>query len=306
MATHVYWRLLVTDAASSYVKISEMRMYDSSGTSLCTGGTASASSNFSGLPPANAFDIDDTTYWHSNAIPTSGSPQWLQYQFASAVDVATFAVEAALSAGPTACKLQYSDNGSTWTDATSALTPSWATGEVWKTWAITAPATGSYLAFRWTVNSVNAGGSTTPSVAEISLRATSGGSTLSPTGTVYQAKDFFTTGYEANKAFDANTSTIWNANTGAPNWIMALYPLAEAAVEFAWTARNDSLANNQSPSSLTLEGSNNGGVTWTTLATVTPTTWTAGSTQTFTFGGSAAAIAAFVKSSKLIGSGIYV
>lgn len=309
MATHVYWRILITDASGSYSKTAEIRMYDSSGTSLCSGGTITASSNYPGYPPSNAFDGNTTTFWHTNNIPTSGSPEWIEYQFASAVDVAVFELMRYTNdTGPTGLKLQYSDNNSTWTDATAALTTTYGTGEQWKIWAVATPPAGSYLAWRFTITAVQGGGSTTPSVAEIAMRATPGGSTINPTNTIHEAKDFFSSSYIPDYAFDANSATFWNANSGASNWIKALFPIPETVVEVAWTSRPDSLGPNQSPTSVTVEGSNNGGTTWTTVTTLTPATWTGttGQTQTFTFGGSTVCIAAMARPARLIGSGIYV
>jgi len=48
-------------------------------------GTATSSSNYSGNTPAKAFDnvIHSNNTWSSDSVPSTGSPQWLKYDFGS-------------------------------------------------------------------------------------------------------------------------------------------------------------------------------------------------------------------------------
>ena len=63
-----------------------------------------------------AFDKNTSTYW----MPSAGPPQWLGYVFAVPVFVHTVKLTGYSSAGsaynPTSVKVQYSDNGISWTD----------------------------------------------------------------------------------------------------------------------------------------------------------------------------------------------
>src|SRR4051794_22558519 len=115
---HAYWRINVTRAISTVAGIADWAMFDGTGTPIATtGGTASASSSFGSLLPANAFDSNQATYWLSNGA----YPQWLQYQFASPVDVVSFSLTSPATGSfndyktPIDFSLRYSDDGSTWT-----------------------------------------------------------------------------------------------------------------------------------------------------------------------------------------------
>ena len=134
---HTYWRFLITACTSSGAPSAaeiELRA-TSGGADQCSGGTASASSFYpSGGPygAAQAFDNNNTTFWAS--LP-AGLPEWVQYQFASPVDVLEYTLRMrpdgeASSQGWRDWQLQYSDNGSTWTQRDSRVSiASWTAGE---------------------------------------------------------------------------------------------------------------------------------------------------------------------------------
>lgn len=63
------------------------------GTDLCTGGTAVASTEYAGggYEASKAFDNNTTTRWNNNG---STLPSWIEYQFASAVDIVEYRVTA--------------------------------------------------------------------------------------------------------------------------------------------------------------------------------------------------------------------
>lgn len=288
---HLYWRLLIQgNAGGAAVSIEELQMFDASGTSLCTGGTASASSTFSPTYAASmAFDANFTTFWNNNSIvPTVGSPEWLQYQFASAVDVASFRIvcrENTPTQAPKNFILQYSDTGSAWTSATSAFNPTWVTPtQVSCSCPVATPGPNSYLMWRLYIRISQAGGS--PSCAELALRTVAGGSTQTTSTPQYaQASTYYSSyaTYGPASAFDGNTSSIW-AGVGTPSdWIGYTFPTAQALIELTYTARNDGYFA-QAPDSALIQGSNDGGATWTTVAKWLPDTWTIGLAQTFNWG----------------------
>lgn len=83
-----YFRLNMTASTSgtSWCEIVEMCLFgaDSYGDNICTGGTASASSELSGHESSRAFDGDDGTDWYSN----NATSWWIQYELATAKVVA--------------------------------------------------------------------------------------------------------------------------------------------------------------------------------------------------------------------------
>lgn len=117
---HRYWRVYFTAGVSAYTTVSEVQLRgDLAGADLTGSGTASADSTYTGAYPAsNAFDDSNSTQWTSAAT----YPHWLQYDFGSGNDVAI--TEYTLRAKtehvddrPTAWRLEYSDNGTTWSTA---------------------------------------------------------------------------------------------------------------------------------------------------------------------------------------------
>lgn len=115
-AGYLYWRIEVDDA----VDHSDIGLdWDEvefliSGVDQAVGGTASASSAFSGLPAANAFDDNIGTRWASDFSNTW--PQWLQYQFSSPklIDQISITPDLAIRA-PENCTIKVSSNGTDFT-----------------------------------------------------------------------------------------------------------------------------------------------------------------------------------------------
>lgn len=131
--TSTQWRLLfdTTLQSGGYVGIAELEMRATAGgADQCSGGTASASSTFSGsYLSSNAFDNSTSNLWHSNGESSS----WLQYTFASAVSVKQLAINARNDTAengvaPRNFQLQYW-NGGSWTTTATFTTGTWATGE---------------------------------------------------------------------------------------------------------------------------------------------------------------------------------
>lgn len=304
MAAHTYWRLYITNTnwGPGYGGFAELAFYDSAGSPF-TGDSPADSSHYMSNVAANAFDGNTATSWIANG---SGA-QWISRHFSPAVDVAAFGITIGTDIAQhlTECKLQYSDDNSSWTDATGTITVGSWTGIPYRSFAVQTPAAGNYTQWRVYVSSQQNAGEAI-AACEIEMRATSGGSNIA-TGQQYAASDTYGTLYPAN-AFDANSSTLWGThNAPVPCWIWVAFPKALSVAEFTWRLRIDGWGVVQSPTGLSLQGSNDGGNTWSTVATFTAATWTTdGQTQTFTVSGGAAAIAAFVRANGQIGSGIYV
>jgi hypothetical protein len=98
MAAHRYWRLNITAGnGSAYVGVEEVGLRTNPGGLTVTGsGTASASESYVTLPPADAFDLSNSTSWASNG---SALPQWIKYDFGAGNDKDIVEVELVARAG---------------------------------------------------------------------------------------------------------------------------------------------------------------------------------------------------------------
>ena len=109
------WRINISAGNNaSYVEITRLQMMSViGGTTITTGGTASASSEYPGQPAADAFDTNDITWW-SSASGANGIG-WLEYQFASPVSIVQYKVKTNSGAtyAPKSWTFEYY-NGSSW------------------------------------------------------------------------------------------------------------------------------------------------------------------------------------------------
>ena len=128
MATHRYWRLHISQSGgSAYVGITELKMAETAGgANVCTGGTPSASSIFSGSWPAsNAFDgvLTAASSWYClSATYNNGLTSWIQYDFGgTSRDIAEITISHYGNSGNditaycSAFALYYSDDNIKWT-----------------------------------------------------------------------------------------------------------------------------------------------------------------------------------------------
>src|SRR5689334_14274860 len=92
MPSYTYWRLNFINSTRNVLAIAEIKFYDSGSTQIATtGGTASADDASFGAA-ANAFDGSASTFWATGSPATPTGPHWIQYQFASAVAVASYSI----------------------------------------------------------------------------------------------------------------------------------------------------------------------------------------------------------------------
>lgn len=120
MAAHAYWRVYITanNGDTSYTNIAELELRGTvGGPNLATDGLLASASTFStGYEAAKAFDANTATWWATTA--GAEIPSWLQYSFASPVDIVEHAITGAdatrLARDPKQWQLQYSDDGVTW------------------------------------------------------------------------------------------------------------------------------------------------------------------------------------------------
>lgn len=132
---HKYWRtLFLANSGGAVYGFGELEMRATpGGATQCAGGTASASSTFSGLSPANLFDGTASTVW-GNASGV-GLCHWVEYAFPSPVSVGQVAMRARNDAGypqaPTDVIVEFSDDDTKWHYAWHFTTPAnWTQNEL--------------------------------------------------------------------------------------------------------------------------------------------------------------------------------
>lgn len=121
-------------------------------------------------------------------------------------------------------------------------------------------------------------------IGELQLHATVGGSNVATGGTILFTDQYSTTGdNSAAAAFDGSSTTGWaSADTSRPNGLGYQLPTAQVINEIAIICRNDSFGPQGAPIAGTVMSSADG-VNWVReWDFLSPSTWTAGITRTFT------------------------
>jgi hypothetical protein len=285
---HTYWRLLITmngpGSSSRFVSVAEWVMYDSAGSPIATtSGTASASATSLGQSPANAFGGGSTTFWLGGANPSVAAPQWLQYQFPSPVDVASFSIQGDTASGwavgnPQDFSLQYSDDGSTWTTLYSYLGAGYTGSSFIQTFnaANAAPASLG-IAWRLLITNVGGGG-VAAQISEWKLYDSRG--TQITTSAFAGPTSSAASTLGGSLAFNGDGCATYWQSEGAPSipspeWLM--YEFASSGVSVAsFSIQSPS----QGPVNFSVQYSYDA-ITWTTAGIYTAATWTACATQTF-------------------------
>jgi len=102
---------------------------------FCTGGVASASSEYAGYPASKAFDNDESTRWSSTSV---AAPHWIKYDLGvgitKIINRITFLPFASGGSPIKNFKVQGSNNDSDWDDLLSTIAPN-VTG--WQSYSIT-------------------------------------------------------------------------------------------------------------------------------------------------------------------------
>lgn len=131
--SHAYWRLYELRPQNSSRNVcgfAEMEMRATPGGSdQCSGGTATASTTFSGAGAANAFDNSASSVWSGSG---ANFEDWIRYQFAAPVSVGQISIKARNDSffldAPKWAAMQYSDDGAKWTTAWTITPVAWTTG----------------------------------------------------------------------------------------------------------------------------------------------------------------------------------
>ncbi|MEV5033688.1 discoidin domain-containing protein [Sphingobium sp. LMC3-1-1.1] len=271
---HLYWRLLALDnwGDGSVTGLSDIELRGvQGGPNLATGGTPSVSNAGGGGSAAGAFDGDPATGW----VASGTTNQWAQYQFADPVEI----VEVQLFSGniggigrlPRDCKLQYSDDGSSWTDA-FAFT--WDAPLFGDARAFPQPAYASGYARAWRLNVTANNGDSVTYIEQLEFRATAGGAD--------QAHPIPSDGNGDSTGRAVGTSgTPWGAFNPGDHWGNATSLPAYAGFVFPDPVKVEEIAitnlstTGRSPRDFTLDYLDDDGVTWVTQKTWTGITWSA-------------------------------
>ena len=242
-------------------------------------GIVSASSEYSSsYAPWMALDLnlEPEHGWVSGAVPSEASPQWWQYQFPSAVTIRAFAFvvrDSVNPASPEDCKLQGSNNGSSWDDlhTVTGLT-SLARNERSPIYEIVSPSSYSYYRLRITkrvgvksyvdigeVLLFEDGKLATPTMTNYSVPSTATVSASSEYSVSFKA-------WEAFKCDNYHNDSAWVSDAvpsvGTPQWLKIELTTAAQVDFYRFITRNHS--DHTHPKDFKLQGSNNDS-DWTDL-----------------------------------------
>lgn len=269
MPSSTKWRINITAASGSFsAAIQQLSMYAAGSlTDLCTGGTATASSEYSGsYSAAKAFDGNSSTDWMTN----TAKPQWIQYEFAAAQSVVAIAITASVYASLIDFTLDYWDGAAWVTVLTVAGEGDWSTNAVrtysavsQQMWRLYVSASGSGLVVQ---------------IAEMEMHLTAGGANECAGG-ILSCKDF-NTGQPASLAMDADSATVWQDYIATPTWLAYMFPGALNIVEFKIQAP-PTPSEGYAPKTFKLQY-NDGAGGWTDYdAEANVANWTAGEVRTY-------------------------
>jgi hypothetical protein len=268
-----YWRLRMpwshSNLGAYYIEEVEMRAVEG-GADQCTGGTATASS---GSTPGSAFDDSSASAWSSSTGDNSFNG-WLQYQFPTPVQVTEIAVRSHTNAEytPRMIALQYSQDGTTWTEWAHWAGLTW---EVRETKVLNAanrriiPAgTSPFWRINVSANNWRGGVTNYLEINELEFRASPGGPSLPPTmagkhvSSVLGGASSWSGGQYAFDGLYNNDSAITSAQDRLPAWLGYLFAEPVSVVEAAIRADT---SETYCPRDFTFEYSNDLGLTWTVV-----------------------------------------
>lgn len=281
--THTYWRVSIPSVNTGVLcALTDVQFRATAGGAdqvpVLTGSSASVlfSSDNIGNEAWRAFDSNLATNngWAGNAPPPT---QYIGYQFASAVAVEELVIQTYGDARwiPTEIRLDYSDNGTTWTTKTVFTGLSLSSGTVYTFSTPTVATAHSY--WRIFCYDNNGSGSFTM-LNEVQFRATSGGADQVPAltsdtsgpGTAICSSSAGA-GNEAYKVFDNTFGTDWAAPTLTNSWVGFHFTSLVSVMEVALSSGSD--FDVRYAKNMSLDYSDDG-VTWTTQKTFPPqTTW---------------------------------
>lgn len=232
-----------------------------------------------------AFDGDVNTKWldHNDwaGAPTEEDPSWVQIQLPEAATVNKLGLVSANDADnrdPENFFIEASNDGETWFTLATWLGESF--DERFERKLLTFSNDLAFTYYRLNITK-NKGDDTLMQIAEIEFIGPqySGVDHSEADGVVITARNRIGDGESEEKAFDNSSETKWldhNDWAGAPteenpSWVQVDLPMAQIVSSLAITSAND--ADNRDPENFNLQGSNDGGVTWTTISSWVGESW---------------------------------
>ncbi|MCT2398537.1 discoidin domain-containing protein [Novosphingobium mangrovi (ex Huang et al. 2023)] len=281
--SHAYWRVFCEDnwGDATGIVIAEVEFLDGSGSVIAaTGGTAIGSDDSATNEFSKAFDGGGGGSWFADSGPTN---QWIGYHYPSTEPVEKVRLTMVASGTnfltrmPKNCRLEYSDDGSSWTTAITFINVSLKGAQFTYPESV---APGAYKIWKALVPSVNSG--TLTVCKEFEWRSVVSGADQTPVFTdnfgtsagrvIYSSQ---AAGADAYKAFTDSTSDQWIGNSGSNEYLGVIFATALDMAEIAWTCHD---SGSYAPASIEIYGSHDGD-TWDLIDTLTPGTWTGGETK---------------------------
>lgn len=277
-ASAEYWRVFVTDnnGDGSFVQIGEVEFLDSGGSVVAATGGSTIASNLGSEPSGNeaakAFDGNaDGTSWSSADV----TDVFVGYQYPSAQAIAgvrlTNSNSATVAQTARNCSLEYSSDGSMWTEALAFTNPAISSAAVTfnQDWVDDVDG-GAHHYWRVYIPTINSGALVV--CTELELRTVVSGADQTPvlgsninnaTGRViFSAQEG---GNEAYRAFDGvGGSNGWAVVSAPPEWLGFVFTEPKDIVEIMYQAWSD--ASKWTPTEIQIQSSDDGD-TWSTEAT---------------------------------------
>lgn len=256
---HKHWRIYFPNEGLQYVRLASVEMYGTvDGANLCTVGTPTASSSEVNHTADHAFDGNLSTYW-TGSVGSDQAPHWIAYEFASGVEIVQFKLVAHSLNYPSTCKLQWSDDGATWTDASDLFQPCVFRGTN-KAQTYLAGGTSSY----WRLYVTAASPGSTFRIADMQIRSAVGGADLTQPNGPARVSGALSNASSDLEVFDNDTATRWTSPNANPHWVWYAFGKDIDIAQIAITVSSDGAG----PKDFKLQKSGDGS-TWVDALTVT-------------------------------------
>ena len=285
MAAHRYWRLRFPSGTviggRTYLTIPEVQFRSSIGGSQgATGGTATASSTYSGFPASNAFI--GSSFWSSSGSATEG--QWIAYDMGvgNSLSVVEFYVKPLSgysSDMPPYIVCEYSDNDVDWVPELYATGITWANDGTGQAFSNTATRTGGHRFWRVYATGNGAGTNTVLGGTELKFYATIGGPDIAPL--TLMTSDTVTDEFTAGKLADGQTPSasggfFRSGIAGFPHWVLLDFGVdyAPTLAQLDWRAQvlDVGAEHNAAPSGGNIEYSDDG-TSFTSVGAIPTGSW---------------------------------
>lgn len=269
MTTSTKWRINVTanNGSTAYLGVSELQFRTVPGTpEPFAGGTFTASSEDYLDNALEAIDGDSTTYWSTQFNTLTG---WLQYEYASAVEILSYAlgsIDSAATKAPKDWTLEYWDgsawqvadtrSGQSWTNSTSEVREYVVGGGATVIRSVNTPPdpTGTSKT-SWRLNVSQSIGNYYTFLGEIQFRTAIGAALPFAGGTAVASTEYLYSDQSAAKASDGNAATFWQSEFGRSthpaDWWR--YDYAGAVEIVAYAIQAQTTYSGYAPENFTLE-----------------------------------------------------